>query len=255
MEPYEYDALAQVEATHPWFVGRRRLLSRLARRLARRWPPRSVLDAGCGTGTNLTEWAAWRPRHLIAADIEQAALEYARRRTRQARFVRADLTRLPFGSNVFDLVVSSDVIEHVGRDDAVVFELARVLGTDGLLLLTTPAYSWAYTYHDAHLHHHRRYDAARLQRLVSAAGLRIVHWSHYNVLPGLPLWAYRRWFADRSRSDVGKPLPRGADRILARVWQLEQAVGSRLQIPFGMSHVLAAVTRSSDSTPSDWLTM
>ncbi len=250
MEPYEYEALARVEANHPWFVGRRRLLEQLARRLALRWPPRSVLDAGCGTGTNLAQWASWSPQRLVAVDLAPAALQHARRRVANACFLAGDLSRLPLRPAAFDLIISSDVIEHIQDDAAVLNELARVLAPEGLLLLTTPAYSWAYTYHDEHLHHCRRYDAPVLQRLFRAAGLRIVHWSHYNVLPGGPLWLYRRWFADRSRSDVGKPLPRVAEVVLDRIWRTEQTLAGRLQLPFGMTHVIAAVHRSCDSNPS-----
>src|SRR5581483_8341823 len=46
--------------------------------------------------------------------------------------------RLPFPEETFDVVVASDVIEHVQDAGAVVAEAARVLRRGGLLFLATP---------------------------------------------------------------------------------------------------------------------
>ena len=240
MEPAEYEALARVEATHPWFIERRRLIEQLVRRHACRWPPEAVLDAGCGTGTNLLCWQAWRPKRLVGIDIERAALCEARRRAAMATLLHADLTRLPLRDGCFDVVISSDVIEHIECDAWVVRELARVLAPEGILVLTTPAYRLAYSYHDAHLHHVRRYDAGPLQGLFRAAALRVVHWTRFNVLPMVPLWLYRRFVRGAQASDVGRPLAVPMARVLGRIWATERRLAARLALPVGMTHVVVA---------------
>lgn len=50
----------------------------------------------------------------------------------------ADLTRLPFADDAFDLVICSHVLEHVPDDRAAMRELARVTATDGLVVVFVP---------------------------------------------------------------------------------------------------------------------
>lgn len=52
--------------------------------------------------------------------------------------VRADLTRLPFDCDVFDVAICSHVLEHVPDDRAAMSELYRVLGPGGRALLMVP---------------------------------------------------------------------------------------------------------------------
>lgn len=52
--------------------------------------------------------------------------------------VLADITRAPFRSRVFDLVVASHVLEHIPDDYAAMRELARLLDPHGVLILLVP---------------------------------------------------------------------------------------------------------------------
>jgi len=52
--------------------------------------------------------------------------------------VRQDATRLPFAAGVFDLVVASDVLEHIPDDRAALAEIRRVLRLGGIAILTVP---------------------------------------------------------------------------------------------------------------------
>lgn len=238
MEPHEYTALARVEDTHPWFCYRRALVDSLVRRFAPRWPPGAVLDAGCGTGANLLRWATWGASVLVGIDIDGGALRHCRSRVPRAFFMRADLRRIPLSGCSFDVIVSTDVIEHIEDDIGVLRELHRLLRPRGILVLTTPAYRAAYSHHDRHLEHVRRYDVVDLARSVARAGLNVLYWTRFNVLPALPLLLYRKFVARPGRSDVGKPLPPLAEVLLSRIWRLEAALASRVQLPVGMTHVL-----------------
>ncbi len=57
--------------------------------------------------------------------------------------LRADAERLPFGDGTVDIVVVSGVIEHVLRPELAVWEIARVLRPDGVLVMTAPSASVA----------------------------------------------------------------------------------------------------------------
>ncbi len=238
MEPHEYDALARVETTHPWFCHRRALVEALARRFLVHWPPRSVLDAGCGTGANLERWTSWGADLVVGVDIDRGAVFASNRRAGRAQCVRADLTRLPLAGDTFELAISTDVIEHIPDDVASLSEVRRVLKPGGLLILTTPAYAAAYSHHDRHLQHIRRYDAPDLVRVVRAARLQPIYWTRFNTLLTVPLWAYRKLFARPGRSDVGKPVPTPLRTVLDHLWGTEARLAARVQLPLGMTHVL-----------------
>jgi SAM-dependent methyltransferase len=197
-----------------------------------------VLDAGCGTGFNLCDYVQLGRAYGLEPDRHAAALGRSRS---GAPVVQGDLLRLPFRSGSFDLVVCTDVLEHIAEDSAALSELARVLRPAGTLILTVPACPWAWTEHDRYLGHVRRYDCRRLGRLTRAAGLSIVHFSRYNVLLGPPLVAFRR-LTSRSagRSDVGRPVPQPLQQPLHWLFQLEASLSARLELPFGLSHVLVA---------------
>ena len=93
-----------------------------------------ILDAGCGTGRNLAEFAGWaRP---AGVDLSEEALRFCRQRGVPA--ARGRLQALPFPAGAFDAVTSFDVLYHrwIEDDAAAVAELVRVLRPGGLLLVT-----------------------------------------------------------------------------------------------------------------------
>jgi SAM-dependent methyltransferase len=85
----------------------------------RRLRPASIIDVGCGNGANLV--AIHRAEPAIALhglDISHEAIDVARARVPDATFEVLDVRsgRTPEAS--YDLVLSSQVIEHVPDDDA-----------------------------------------------------------------------------------------------------------------------------------------
>jgi SAM-dependent methyltransferase len=125
VEDYVYQQLFDLEDGHWWFRGRRAVLWALVRRAGGVERPR-VLDAGCGTGRNLAEFGALGP--AAGADPSSQAIAFCRRRglddVHQAR-----LEALPFGSHEFDLILATDVLEHVPDDAAALAELRRGRGS------------------------------------------------------------------------------------------------------------------------------
>jgi 2-polyprenyl-3-methyl-5-hydroxy-6-metoxy-1,4-benzoquinol methylase len=104
-------------------------------------PGETVLDLGCGDGWMTAELAALGARPT-GVEIARAAVERAQRRHPQLTFALAPIDGpLPMQDNAFDVVWSSEVIEHVADTARWLSEVRRVLKPKGRLLLTTPNHS------------------------------------------------------------------------------------------------------------------
>jgi len=79
-----------------------------------------------------------------------------------AQVVLSQVTSLPFGAGVFDLVSALDIIEHVDDDITALSELSRVMKPGGTLLLSTPPHASLWTSFDDFVGHKRRYDPQHL---------------------------------------------------------------------------------------------
>ena len=91
-------------------------------------PEDRALDLGCGDGAFTGRARAARSREVVGADVAQAALRRARARHPSIEFRLLPIDGpLPFDDNAFDLVWSSEVIEHVADTARWLSEVRRVL--------------------------------------------------------------------------------------------------------------------------------
>jgi SAM-dependent methyltransferase len=99
-----------------------------------------ALDLGCGAG-EFTAALARAGAEAVGADVAEAALDRARLRHPGVEFRLVPFDGpLPFEDGSFDLVWSSEVIEHVADTARWLSEVRRVLVPGGRLLLTTPSH-------------------------------------------------------------------------------------------------------------------
>lgn len=100
--------------------------------------PACVLDLGCGDGAAAAVATSYNPGHRMAGiDWSASALQQARQHG--LTVVRAGMgPRLPFAGEVADVVIMSELIEHLVDTDSVLDEVRRVLKPGGSLLLSTP---------------------------------------------------------------------------------------------------------------------
>jgi SAM-dependent methyltransferase len=99
---------------------------------------RRVLDVACGEGYGTDILAAAGAREAVGVDLDAGAVAHATAKYHAPAFIEGDIASLPFDSGSFDLVVSFETIEHVGDPERALAELHRVLGEDGLLVISTP---------------------------------------------------------------------------------------------------------------------
>jgi SAM-dependent methyltransferase len=180
-----YQQLYDLEDGHWWFRGRRAVLWALMRRAGLPERPR-MLDAGCGTGRNLAEFGALGTAHGV--DPSPQAIDFCHRRG-LTTVTAAGIEALPFADGEFDLILATDVLEHVERDDLAAAELRRVAAPGAVLVVTVPAYQWLWSLHDDSHQHLRRYTARALRARLARAGWRPEVLTYFNsvLLPPIAL--------------------------------------------------------------------
>lgn len=98
---------------------------------------KKVLDVGCGTGY-LGEELETRGAEVTGIDISKVALKKAHEVLSFTKVVDLNEDKIPFKDKTFDLIVVSEVIEHLFKPVIILEELRRILRDKGQLIITTP---------------------------------------------------------------------------------------------------------------------
>jgi 2-polyprenyl-3-methyl-5-hydroxy-6-metoxy-1,4-benzoquinol methylase len=113
---------------------------RYAHAIATRREAKSIMDIGCGPGTKLRMLYEQNPnRTYIGVDLPEA-IEYCRRTHKFGNWYADDLnaTHEPAPGLQADLIICSDVIEHIADPDNLLGYIKTRLAPDGRVVLSTP---------------------------------------------------------------------------------------------------------------------
>ena len=241
MQSHHYPILYQVEETHWWYLGRRRIIQSLVEKirttLANAKP--KILDVGCGTGANLKMLTAYGSAEGV--DISPQAVDFCRERGLDSVKLGA-IEHLPYESGSFELVTALDVVEHLDDDVAGLREMRRVLRRDGRILLFVPAFMFLWGVQDDVSNHRRRYTLPSLLRAVEAAGFAVEWASYANIsffLPVLVVRSVMRWLGLRAATEYGINISL-LNGPFSSLLAAERFVLERGKIPFGVSAVCIA---------------
>ena len=239
MQSHHYPILYQVEDTHWWYVGRRRIIQSLVEKISTKLKTERILDVGCGTGANLKMLAAYGKAEGV--DISPQAVDFCHERGLDSVKLGA-IEQLPYENDSFELVTALDVIEHLDDDIAGLREMRRVLRRDGRILVFVPAFMFLWGVQDDVSNHRRRYTLPSLLKAVEEAGFR-VEWSSYaNIsffLPVLVVRSVMRWLGLRADTEYGINIS-PMNGPFSRLFAAERFILERGKIPFGVSAVCIA---------------
>jgi SAM-dependent methyltransferase len=240
MDRAAYAGMNAIEDRHWWFVARRRIIDTLIRREVKLPQSARVLEAGCGTGGNLSLLAGHGALDAFEYDADARALASAK------NVCTVKPGALPDGVDAagapYDLIAILDVLEHIDDDVASLRRLGALLGDDGRILLTVPAMPFLWSSHDELHHHKRRYTRASLQAATKAAGLRVEHIGYFNALL-FPLALAQRMLAKLtgSRQPIDALPSPTVNGVLRSIFASERHLVGRVRLPVGLS--LFAVIR------------
>ncbi|HWQ46575.1 MAG TPA: class I SAM-dependent methyltransferase [Longilinea sp.] len=240
MEEREYKVMFKAEDCHWWYRGMDAITKALLTEYLPAQTDLFILDAGCGTGKNMSDTLS-RFGKVNGIDISSLALSFCQQRY-LSRLSRSTITALPFPSNQFDLVTSFDVLysRHVENDAIAIAELWRVLKPGGWILIRVASYEWLRGKHDIAVHTGRRYNRITVKELLQHTGFSIEKLSYANCFL-FPLVAIKRFsekFSNRSdsTSDVD-PEPGLFNRLFMAILSAEGPLIKAFGLPFGSSVV------------------
>jgi ubiquinone/menaquinone biosynthesis C-methylase UbiE len=168
-------------------------------------PGDRILDIGCGTGRHVC--GAYRLEEVVAigADLNHRDVLEAKKGLEFHDATGehgggmwgvnvADITCLPFDDHTFDLVICSEVLEHIPDQTVAIGEIIRVLKPGKNLVVSVPRYlpekiCWALsdTYHHSSGGHIRIYRQRQLVELLEKAGTK--KWArHFAHSIHTPFW-------------------------------------------------------------------
>lgn len=182
-------------------------------------PGFKILDIGCGEGRHAAAAYRFKDVTVIGADLDFSSLMEAKRRLAfHDRLGEhgggawglsvTDITRLPFADDSFDLVICSEVLEHIPGDAAAMRELVRVVKPGRDLVVSVPRYyperiCWALSdeYYNANQGHVRIYRKKQLVNRLERLGVR--HYArHFAHSLHSPYW-WLKCLVGPNRDDSG----------------------------------------------------
>jgi SAM-dependent methyltransferase len=241
MQQHTYSIMYEVEGTHWWFAGRRRIIAAFVEEICRglKTGRASILDVGCGTGANLELLAQYGDAEGV--DISGDALEFCRARGLQKVRLGAAET-LPYEDGSFDLVTALDVVEHLDDDVGGLREMRRVLKPGGRALLFVPAFMFLWGVQDDVSHHRRRYTLKNLRGAVREAGFEVERATYANISFFAPILAGRMvmratGIRPASENNINVSALNG---LLGRILGAESTLLRHMNFPFGVSALCVA---------------
>lgn len=211
---------------------------------------RTLADIGCGGGGLLS---------LLADEFDSKGVEMdedtrLRARDRGLVVLPGHLPdAIPFEPSSFDVVIASEVIEHVADDRGAARRLAELVKPGGIVVCTVPAHQWLWSSHDVLNHHHRRYTPRSFRAIFDGTGLEVVVCSQAMcaMFPALAVLRFlkRALGMDKKVTAVTVRVPPAPiNWILRWMFEAEKFVLPIVPLPMG-STVVAVLKKPDTSEP------
>jgi len=233
-----YDNIFQVEATHWWYLARRKIIFDWVERTMTTYKNPQILDIGCGTGFNIVYLNQLGYNKVVGLDFSPDALEYCRSRQLNV-LICGNAENLPISQRCYDLILVLDIIEHLKDDRRALSEIFRALKPDGTLIIFVPAFQFLWSFQDEISHHQRRYNAMELKEKILHAGFKLMKLSYVNSILFPVVWLGRvilrvfpKYFNITSESQMN---PSWMNGILYRIFLTELPLLRFMNFPFGVS--------------------
>lgn len=240
MKRQVYDIEVSVEQEHWWFKGRRKLLQIILSEMFANRKDLEIYDLGCGTGSNVQLLKKYGK--VAGVDCNKTALSFSIDRGFD-KVIEADICQMScIKSKCADLVVITDVLEHLDDDLKALQEINRISKDDGRVIITVPAFSFLSTTQDDFYHHKRRYTQKEISQKMSTAKFNIERLTYFNLILSLPILLIRSLMKllNIKVASENKINNRFLNFICQKIFCYEVSILEHTNLPFGVSILVVA---------------
>ncbi len=236
-----------VEEKHWWFVGRREIISALAQKVYPHDKRIKILEIGCSGGPLLQLLVSQGYSHVVGIDKSKKAIQLCKERGFKDVFLM-DGVSPQFDCEEFDLIIASDVLEHIRDDEKAVKEWRRILKPKGVIICFVPALKALWSKHDEDNEHYRRYTKTDLKKIFLMHDFKILKSSYWNIILFLPAVFFRfltKFFFKKSLTHQLKESNYASNYLLKKLLTVENfflSIG--VNYPIGIS-VFAIAKKSN----------
>jgi SAM-dependent methyltransferase len=238
MKKEMYSHIQDVEQAHWWYVARRKIVFDWVFRILADYPAPLMLDMGCGTGFNMEYLRDKGYSHIVGLDYSTEALVFCQSRN-LPYLVCGDSTYPPLRHESFDVIMALDLIEHLEDDVQALQECARLLRSNGSVIIFVPAFNFLWGLQDEVSLHHRRYSAGELEQKLETVGLRIDKLTYTNTFLFPLIWIGRTVLRlsgyDIQGISENDLHPDWSNGLLQAIFAAERPLLRYMSFPFGVS--------------------
>lgn len=231
---------------HWWLRSRRKAILDIIKHYDR---GSRIIDIGCSGGALLLDFKKIGFRDVTGVDNSAEAISFCKNKGLRSVY-QLDGTKLNFRDNSFDIVIASDVLEHLEDDGCALKEWHRLLAPGGLAIIFVPAFRFLWSRHDEMNHHYRRYTRITLRDKLINTGFTIEDNGYWNFFLFPPLYLIRlanRFFNigfGAGLSSLDSAAGKAFNSMLGVLLSVENYIISMgIKFPFGSS--VYAVARKS----------
>jgi len=229
-----------LEKSYWWFVSRRDIIRKLIKKYDKSV---KILEIGSSSGKLISSLNMAGYRKIIGIDISREAINSCIDND-ISRIIQMEGSELGFKEGEFDLIIASDILEHINNDFHAISEWKRVLKTSGNIIAFVPAFSFLWSHHDIENKHFRRYNRGELLSLFRKNGLQVVRISYWNFTLFFPIFfnrvlkkAIRK--DSQSRSDLYR-MKGIVNSFLSVILMVENTFCKFFNLPLGLSLFMIA---------------
>jgi SAM-dependent methyltransferase len=229
----------QVEQDHWRFFCRRKLFREHIQKL--NLDKKScILDVGSSSGTNLRMLQEMGFENYQGLDISIEAKKFCHSKG-LGNVIIKDIQEDNVGVDCFDLILATDVLEHLEMDDKALENIARGLKHGGTLLVTVPCFKILWGPQDIIAHHLRRYNKSQLEKKLITFGFKSVKSYYFNFLLFFPILLMRKLLLlFRIHVNENKINNKIINHFLKYIFMFDCMLAKKIKMPFGVSALFIA---------------
>lgn len=154
--------------------------------------PKNILDVGCASGWMLSKISEKYPKaQCTGIDVYKKAIEYGQKLYKNLRLISVDAHKLPFKDKFFDLVICTELLEHVENPQKVLSEIKRILVPNGIAIIEMDSGNFLFqmvwhlwtnvrngVWRDSHIH---TFNTKILESMIQDSGFVITQKKVFNV--------------------------------------------------------------------------